>query len=510
MGSQSRTDPRLITAVFVAVALGTLVLRMWPPVLVFEEPLLFRQPLLSALEPWNGYLSVIGRGILVVAHLFGDAGPLLTRVGAASIVGVVAGYLASADWAIPSRPVRLIAALALPFIPTAYADAYVGPLNSQWWLAVLVLLIALAPAKRWHWPVIALAGLSGLAPCVALPLFRDRRSLVLALTTAVQLVLLLTTNERHDGDLRPVRAFFFLAVALVASMSLARLPIRTRLSFMYLGLAILALGAYATGWGDRYFTVAWIGVVVGVASQLPRVKLAVSNVVSRRVWLRRIVDRILSKARPRSRAWTMEAAIKRAGGTPVGSVIDVGASNGSWSRMARRTWPDARFLLIEAQPVHEAALRASGFDFVLAAAGDKPGQIHFDAADPWGGVASYGHTGKADITVPMTTIDAEVAQRTLPPPYLVKLDTHGFEREILAGAEHTLDGASLLVIEAYNFELKPGALRFHELVAFLEQRGFRCVDLADPMHRPKDGALWQLDLVFCRIERMALDDNSYL
>ncbi len=61
------------------------------------------------------------------------------------------------------------------------------------------------------------------------------------------------------------------------------------------------------------------------------------------------------------------------------------------------------------------------------------------------------------------------------------------------------------MVEAYNFTLRDGALRFHELCAHLDRLGFRSVDLADPMWRPADGILWQMDLVFCpaRIRELA-------
>ena len=51
------------------------------------------------------------------------------------------------------------------------------------------------------------------------------------------------------------------------------------------------------------------------------------------------------------------------------------------------------------------------------------------------------------------------------------------EMPVLEGAARTLAQANLLIIEAYNFTLLPGCLRFHELCAWLEPRGFRCCDL---------------------------------
>lgn len=192
---------------------------------------------------------------------------------------------------------------------------------------------------------------------------------------------------------------------------------------------------------------------------------------------------------------------------PVATVIDVGASNGCWTEIAMRSWPDAAYLLIEAQrDPHEPALRAlkarsPRLEYVLAAAGHRSGTIHFDASDAFAGRASETTAPAHDIEVPVTTIDAEVARLRLPGPYLVKLDTHGFEVEILEGARAVLPQTSLLVIEAYNFELGGGALRFPRLCEHVEALGFLPVGLVDLMYRPKDGALWQFDLIFARSDR---------
>lgn len=163
---------------------------------------------------------------------------------------------------------------------------------------------------------------------------------------------------------------------------------------------------------------------------------------------------------------SMDAALTRVSERfEVSTVIDVGASDGRWSVKARSRFPSAAYLLIEAQSAaHARALERyarhhRNTSVVLAAAGDRIGTISFDASDPFGG-AAHGGQSQASIEVPMTTVDAEVERLGLAGPYLLKLDTHGFEREILMGARNTLAGADLLIIEAYNFELRPGVLRF--------------------------------------------------
>jgi FkbM family methyltransferase len=200
---------------------------------------------------------------------------------------------------------------------------------------------------------------------------------------------------------------------------------------------------------------------------------------------------------------------------PIRTVIDVGASDGRWSLEAMKAYPQASYLLFEAQsaPHGDALRQLSASDprvhAVLAAAGHRSGTIHFDASDPWGGVASEEPTGAQDLEVPVTTIDREVDRLGLPPPYLLKLDTHGFEVPILEGASRTLERAAVLVIEAYNFQIRPEALRFDALCRYLDERGFRTVDLVDPLWRPLDGSLWQFDLVFVRSDAPEFESAAY-
>jgi FkbM family methyltransferase len=215
------------------------------------------------------------------------------------------------------------------------------------------------------------------------------------------------------------------------------------------------------------------------------------------------------------RAFEMDSLLARAAarGLAPATWIDVGASDGSWSLRARRHFPAARFVLFEPlaerQPALARLARRFAFLPVPAAAGAAPGEIAFtiDPALDGSGVAAADST--ATRRVPVETIDRIVSAHRLPGPYALKLDTHGHELPILAGAATTLAQTEFLVIEAYNFQLTPESLRFHEICAWLEARGFRCCDLADPMRRPGDGALWQMDLAFARATSPIFASNRY-
>ena len=187
------------------------------------------------------------------------------------------------------------------------------------------------------------------------------------------------------------------------------------------------------------------------------------------------------------------------------TIIDVGASDGRWSKMAMEFWPDSRYLLIEADERHYSALDAFVSEdeakrkAFKSLAGPTFGNGHFasDPNDPWGGNGTLHPRPDAKL-VRQTTVDFACVGANADGPYLLKLDTHGFEIPILQGAARTLQSACAVIIEAYTCTLQPGAVRFWELCQYMAFQGFTCTDMADPMRREMDGRLWQMDMLFER------------
>lgn len=212
---------------------------------------------------------------------------------------------------------------------------------------------------------------------------------------------------------------------------------------------------------------------------------------------------------------SLQAAFERLARRPVAvnTVIDVGASDGRWSERILRYYPDAFYMLVDANAVHQPGLerfkkRHPRSDYVIAAAGDKDGVTYFYTSDPLGGVA-VSYKVETTVEVPMICLDSLVKTKNLPPPYLIKLDTHGFEVPILEGARETLAQTGIVVMETYNFQISPNSLKFYEMCALMEIYGFRPVDLIDPLHRPLDGAFWQCDLMFTRADNDEFKTNLY-
>jgi hypothetical protein len=64
-------------------------------------------------------------------------------------------------------------------------------------------------------------------------------------------------------------------------------------------------------------------------------------------------------------------------------------------------------------------------------------------------------------------------------------------------------------MEVYNYRHVAGTLLFPEMCSLLDGMGFRCFDMADPLKRPLDGCLWQMDLFFARKDDEYFRDSQF-
>lgn len=202
----------------------------------------------------------------------------------------------------------------------------------------------------------------------------------------------------------------------------------------------------------------------------------------------------------------------------INTVIDLGAAQGRWSLSAIELWPNAEYLLFEPLEERKSELEAlllkySNFHFIPAAGGREKGEINFYIASDLdgSGIAHEAPANNVSIRkVRVTSVDDEVRRHQLKGPYLVKLDTHGFEVPILEGCSGILQEVSVFVIECYGFQIVDNSLLFWEMCQYMDRLGFRLIDIVDVMHRPQDGAFWQCDAFFIKKDNPIFRYASYI
>jgi hypothetical protein len=272
-GSARRRGARLavVAGIVTAQVLLRQPLALARPQFIWEEAAAFWattftfDPVPYLVQPWAGYFQIIPRAAFLVARLGPpELAPAVTFATHAIIIGFVAAFLASDRMAtaIPDRRIRVAFGVSIGLLP--FAEAYLSVLSIQWFLALMLVGLSLSPPRRWDYPVIVLAGLSGIGAVLALPLFwRDRRGLALLAVAAVQGVVVLSSG-RLSGSLHvePI-SLLIMAVVVIVLLVPRTLPLRTRLAFGYLAIVTLGAAVFTFGIGGRYSLAASAAIVFG-------------------------------------------------------------------------------------------------------------------------------------------------------------------------------------------------------------------------------------------------------
>ena len=118
------------------------------------------------------------------------------------------------------------------------------------------------------------------------------------------------------------------------------------------------------------------------------------------------------------------------------------------------------------------------------------GELHVAAAP------SSEHLRDEEVTV--TTLDTALKDTSFRSAWL-KIDTQGFESEVLAGATETLSRVSVVQCEMSLVELYVGQPPFLQVFQKIESLGFRTVRITPGFADPETGDLLQFDVTAARV-----------
>jgi FkbM family methyltransferase len=175
---------------------------------------------------------------------------------------------------------------------------------------------------------------------------------------------------------------------------------------------------------------------------------------------------------------------------PGDRVLDLGAHIGTFAIPAAAI--GARVTAVEASPANatllEAAALANGLGdrltVVRAAVSDRPGQLEFSDAGPFGTIATERtrSDGWRSVQVEATTIDALAAD--IGSPRWMKIDIEGAECSALSAGLRTLREVTGLVVESNGFMLGEHGCSSGHLLSLLRGAGLRAFSVAGDVLAP--------------------------
>jgi FkbM family methyltransferase len=186
------------------------------------------------------------------------------------------------------------------------------------------------------------------------------------------------------------------------------------------------------------------------------------------------------------------------------TIYDIGAYRGGWTRLAGEVFPQAAFVLFEANADNAAHLSGHRHFTVALAAQDGEKPLFLPRAGDATGTSLYREnsahydTGNLMVrTVATARLDTLVAGEQLPPADLIKIDVQGAELDVVAGAKTALSRCEALIIELSLAGYNKDAPLIGETLPAITQLGFRCVDICE-LHRAPAGNVLQADFLFVK------------
>nr|WP_315425011.1 FkbM family methyltransferase [uncultured Pedobacter sp.] len=194
-------------------------------------------------------------------------------------------------------------------------------------------------------------------------------------------------------------------------------------------------------------------------------------------------------------------ALKKLGFSP-DYVLDIGAYEGNWAIEFNQIFPESKIMMIEGQQQKQEILLQKkkllpNSEVKIALLGAENKTVDFNIYDTASSIYKEDNeTGALIEEMELQLLDDILLTTAFCKPDFIKIDTQGFELEILKGAAKTLQSAKAVLLEVSFLNIYKGAPLAYEVIAFMEKNSFVVYDICSLMRRSYDRALFQSDFLF--------------
>lgn len=218
--------------------------------------------------------------------------------------------------------------------------------------------------------------------------------------------------------------------------------------------------------------------------------------------LQKLIKRIIKKALGRDFVGMEERAYRRllANGFKPDAIIDVGAYEGNWTRLAIKVFGELPSLMVEAQPGKARVLEQTCASlplarYVSAVLSGKAGETvkFYEMETGSSFLAEQSNAPRSETLLTTQTLD-EVAEGLPGSSLFLKIDVQGAELHVLAGGEKTLARSAVIQLEVAMLPYNKGAPTMLQVLSYMEERGFVPFDISGESRPTRH--LVQIDMLF--------------
>ncbi len=196
------------------------------------------------------------------------------------------------------------------------------------------------------------------------------------------------------------------------------------------------------------------------------------------------------------------------------TVLDIGANEGQFALLIRKLLPQVAICSFE--PIRSCYDKLvknfnndKAFKAFNVAVGDQDAMIEMNINDfsPSSSlleinelhVENFKHTARTQKQqVQVQTLDGLHSGLNLTKPYMVKIDTQGYEDKVIKGGQQVLEGADVIFVELSYRQLYKEQTLFDDIYNRLVLLGFQYHGNFEELLSPENGAILQSDGIFIK------------
>ena len=185
-----------------------------------------------------------------------------------------------------------------------------------------------------------------------------------------------------------------------------------------------------------------------------------------------------------------------------GAILDVGAYEGNWTRLARRVFLDVPVLMIEPQNskavyLSETCAELPGVRFVSAVLSGNPREaVKFYEMETGSSIFPE-NSNVARTVCTLTTDTLDNLAQEFDGPLFLKIDVQGAELDVLRGGTRTLSRSEIVQLEVAILPYNAGAPTFLQTVTYMDEHDFVPLDYSG-FTRVNGRELVQVDILFVK------------